>query len=228
MSDPSFDQIEACVFDAYGTLFDMHSPARRLGAQLGDRAQPLSELWRQKQLQYTWLRSLMGRHEDFWRITGQALDYAMAAFGIDDPALRAQLMEMYLQLDAYPEVPEVLQKLKGSGLKTALLSNGEPSMLRAAAKNAGIYPLFDQILSVETVGIFKPHPTVYQIAVDELRVAAGAISYQSSNGWDAHGAGAFGFQVAWINRFGQPAEMLPAPPHAELRTLSELPALLGL
>ena len=228
MTDPSFEEVEACVFDAYGTLFDVHSAAGRLRDELGDKADEMSILWRQKQLEYTWLRSLMGRHEDFWQVTGDALDYAMGKTGIDNPGLRAKLMEMYLQLDAYPEVRETLERLKDGGKKTAILSNGSPSMLIAAAKSAGIYSALDSILSVETVGIFKPHPSVYQIAVDELRAAPGHISFQSSNGWDAHGAGAFGFVVAWVNRFGQPKERLPAAPHVEIGSLSELPPLLGL
>ena len=228
MADPSFDDIEACVFDAYGTLFDVHSAAARMKDDLGDKADALSEMWRMKQLQYTWLRSLMGRHEDFWQVTGDALDYSMRALDLEDDSLRAKLMELYLQLDAYPEVADVLTSLKDGGKKTAILSNGEPSMLIAACKSAGIYPLLDGVLSVEKVGIFKPHPSTYQVAVDELKVAASHISFQSSNGWDAHGATAFGFVVAWVNRFDQAHENLPAAPHAEIKTLSELPALLGI
>ena len=228
MTDPRFEEIEACVFDAYGTLFDVHSAAARMKDDLGEKAEAMSDLWRQKQLQYTWLRSLMGRHADFWQITGDALDYAMSALDMEDAGLRAQLMELYLQLGAYPEVADVLTRLKDSGKKTAILSNGEPSMLIAAAKNAGIYKLLDGIYSVEAVGVFKPHPSVYQIAVDKLKVAPTDISFQSSNGWDAHAAGVFGFRVAWVNRFDQPAENIPATPLAEIRTLSDLPPLLGL
>ena len=175
MADPSFGEVEACVFDAYGTLFDVHSAAARMKDELGDQADALSDMWRLKQLQYTWLRSLMGRHEDFWQVTGDALDYSMRALDIENDALRAKLMELYLQLEAYPEVVDVLTKLKDSGKKTAILSNGEPSMLIAAAKSAKIYPLLDGVLSIEKVGIFKPHPSTYQIAVDELKVAANHI-----------------------------------------------------
>lgn len=228
MADPSFGEVEACVFDAYGTLFDVHSAAARMKDELGDQADALSDMWRLKQLQYTWLRSLMGRHEDFWQVTGDALDYSMRALDLENDALRAKLMEQYLQLEAYPEVVDVLTKLKDSGKKTAILSNGEPSMLIAAAKSAKIYPLLDGVLSIEKVGIFKPHPSTYQIAVDELKVAANHISFQSSNGWDAHGAAAFGFVVAWVNRFNQPHENLPAAAHAEIKTLSDLPGLLNL
>ena len=228
MSDPSFSEVEACVFDAYGTLFDVHSAAARMRDELGEKADALSDMWRFKQLQYTWLRSLMGRHEDFWQVTGYALDYSMRALDMENDSLRAKLMEHYLQLEAYPDVIDVLTRLKDAGKKTAILSNGEPSMLIAAAKSANIYSLLDGVFSIEKVGIFKPHPSTYQIAVDELKVAANHISFQSSNGWDAHGAAAFGFVVAWVNRFDQPQENLPAAPHAEINALSELPGLLSL
>jgi len=228
MSDPRFSEIKACVFDAYGTLFDVHSAAAQMKDDLGDQYEQMSELWRQKQLHYTWLRSLMGHHADFWQVTGDALDYAMRALDMEDAGLRAKLMELYLQLNAYPEVIDVLTALKDGGKKTAILSNGEPSMLIAAAKNAGIYQLLDGIYSIEAAGIFKPHPSTYQIAADALKSTPAEISFQSSNGWDAHGAGAFGFKVAWVNRFAQPAELLPSPPLAEIRTLSDLPPLLGI
>ena len=161
--------IEACVFDAYGTLFDVHSAVARLRAQVGERADALSQLWRSKQLEYTWLRALMGRHADFWQVTGDALDYALARAGVD-PAVREPLMQAYLELDAYREVPDVLRRLRDGGLRTAVLSNGEPRMLAAAATSAGIGELLDAILSVEEVGIFKPHPNVYQLALDRLGV----------------------------------------------------------
>jgi 2-haloacid dehalogenase len=228
MTNPNFEEIDACVFDAYGTLFDVHSAAARLKPELGEKADQMSKIWRQKQLQYTWLRSLMGRYVDFWQVTGDALDFAMQATGIDNPQLRAKLMELYLQLDAYPEVADVLAKLKAAGKKTAILSNGEPSMLIAAAKSAEIYSSLDAVLSVESVGVFKPHPSVYQLAVDELKVAATHISFQSSNGWDAHAASAFGFSVVWVNRFEQPPENIPATPHAQIKTLSDLSDLLGI
>lgn len=227
MSNPNFDEVQACVFDAYGTLFDVHSAVSRVRDDIGENADALSDLWRRKQLEYTWLRSLMGRHEDFWKITGDALDFSMRVHGIDDPALRAKLMDLYLQLEPYDEVSSVLKSLKDAGFKTAILSNGAPSMLIAAAKSANIYPQLDAILSIEDVGVFKPHPSVYQLGVDTMRVAPNHIAFMSSNAWDAHGAAAFGFVVAWVNRSRQPAEILPAAPHAEIGNLSELPALLG-
>ena len=228
MAHPRFGDIEACVFDAYGTLFDYNAAAARHGAALGDKAAPLADLWRLKQLQYTWLRSLMGRYEGFWQVTGDALDYSMAALDIDDAALRAALMDAYRTLDAYPEVPQTLATLQAQGLKTAILSNGEPGMLDSAVDAAGIGASLDAVLSVDEVGIYKPHPSVYQLVVDRLGVPAARVSFQSSNAWDANGAAAFGFRVAWCNRFGQGQERVPEPPDAEIATLAELPALLGI
>ena len=219
--------IEACVFDAYGTLFDVHSAVARLRARVGEQADALSQLWRTKQLEYTWLRALMGRHTDFWQVTGDALDYALARTGAD-PALREPLMRAYLALDAYPEVPDVLRRLRHAAVTTAILSNGEPEMLAAGAKSAGIEGLLDAILSVEEVGIFKPHPKVYQLAVDRLAVRPDQIAFQSSNAWDVSGAAAFGLRAVWINRLGMPPERLPGAAEHELRDLSGLPALLGL
>ena len=219
--------IEACVFDAYGTLFDVHSGVARLRARVGEQAEALSQLWRTKQLEYTWLRALMARHVDFWQVTGDALDYALARTGVD-AAVREPLMAAYRSLDAYPEVPDVLRRLREGGLKTAILSNGEPEMLAAGARSARIDDLLDAVLSVEEVGIFKPHPKVYQLAVDRLGVAAEGIAFQSSNAWDVHGAATFGLRTVWINRFGMPPERLPGAAEHELRDLSGLPALLGL
>lgn len=219
--------IKACVFDAYGTLFDVHSAVTRERARIGDQADALSQLWRTKQLEYTWLRALMGRHLDFWQVTGDALDYALARLELDPAGIREPLMQAYLALDAYPEVPEMLARLRQGGLKTAILSNGEPRMLAAGAKSAGIDRLLDAVLSVETVGIFKPHPSVYQLALDQLRVAADEIAFQSSNAWDVNGASTFGLRPVWINRFGAPAERLPGGAEHELKNLSGLPDLLG-
>ena len=169
----------------------------------------------------------MGRHADFWQVTGDALDHALARTGVD-PAVRAPLLQAYLTLDAYPEVPEVLRRLRAGGLKTAILSNGEPEMLAAGARSAGIDGLLDAILSVEEVGIFKPEPRVYRLAVERLGVAADAIAFQSSNAWDVHGAACFGLRPVWINRFGAPPERLPGAAEHELQDLTGLPALLGL
>jgi 2-haloacid dehalogenase len=228
MAHPRFGDISVCVFDAYGTLFDYNTAAGRHSATLGEKAAPLADLWRLKQLQYTWLRSLMGRYTGFWQVTGEALDFAMGELGIEDEALRANLMEAYLTLDTYPEVQETLATLRAHGLRTAILSNGESSMLDAAVEAAGIADSLDAVLSVEEVGIYKPHPSVYQLVVDRLGVEAANVSFQSSNAWDANGAAAFGFRVAWCNRFGQGQERVPEAPDAEIVTLAELPALLGI
>ena len=201
--------------------------SRALRARLGDQADALSQLWRTKQLEYSWLRALMGRHADFWQVTGDALDYALARTGTD-PALREPLIQAYLALDAYPEVPDVLRRLRAGGLKTAILSNGAPRMLEAGARSAGIDSFLDAVLSVEDVGIFKPHPKVYQLAVDRLDVRADQIAFQSSNAWDVSGAAAFGLRAVWINRQGMPPEPLPGAAEHELKDLSGLPALLGL
>lgn len=219
--------IKACVFDAYGTLFDIHSPTAAIADELGDKAQPLSEMWRAKQLQYTWLRSLMDEYTEFWEITGDGLDYALAAHGIDDADIRERLMSLYLTLDAYPDAIDTLKKLKEAGYPTAILSNGSPEMLDAAVTNSGLAPLLDQVLSVHDVGIYKPSARVYQLAVDRMAVAANEICFVSANAWDAAGAAGFGFQVAHLNRFNQPVERLPAKPHAVMKSLSDLPPVLG-
>ena len=227
MSETRLSGIRACVFDAYGTLFDVHSAVGRLAAEIGPGAEALSRLWRTKQLEYTWLRALMGRHADFWQVTGEALDYALEATAVD-PGVRERLMEAYLALDAYPEVPAVLERLRAAGLRVAILSNGEGRMLAAGARSAGIEDLLDATLSVEEVGVYKPHPEVYRLAVERLGVEAGAIAFQSSNAWDIHGASTFGLRAVWINRTRAPRERLPGGAEAELADLSGLPALLGL
>jgi len=227
MSESAFAGVRACVFDAYGTLFDVHSAVGRHRARLGDKADRVSALWRQKQLEYTWLRSLMGRYVDFWQVTGEGLDYAFDACGVNDPGLREDLMNAYLALDCYPEVAGVLGALKERGLVTAILSNGSPAMLEAGARGAGISDLLDAVLSVDEIRIYKPDPRVYRLASDRLAVEPGQVSFQSSNAWDAAGAAAFGFRVAWVNRFGQARERLPGTPDAEIDTLDRLPALLG-
>lgn len=220
--------IGVCVFDAYGTLFDVSAAATRLKSKLGDKAGLLVEVWRKKQLEYTWLRSLMGRYEDFWQVTSDSLGYAMDVAKISDPALRAHLMQLYLALDAYPDVMPALEQLKTAKMPAAILSNGTQTMLVAAAKNAGIFTLIDQILTVEPLATYKPNPAVYQLACDKLGLPAARICYLSSNAWDVAGAAAFGFRVVWVNRFGQPREALPGDPVATVNSLAELPALIGI
>jgi 2-haloacid dehalogenase len=228
MAEAPLTGIRACVFDAYGTLFDFGAAARRCEDELGGQAQALTALWRDKQLQYTWLRAAQGRHANFWQVTADALDYALDTLQLARPGLSDRLMALYLTLEPFPEVPGVLAKLKASGLRLAILSNGTPAMLASAAEGAGIASLFDAVLSVEEVGVYKPSPKVYQLAVDRLGLPAGAIAFQSSNAWDAHAASAFGMRVAWCNRYRQRRERLPGAPDRQIESLAELPALLGL
>jgi len=228
MSRAPIQGIRACVFDAYGTLFDVAAAARTCGDELGEKAGALSSLWREKQLQYTWLRALQGRHADFWQVTGDALDFALETLGVGSARLRERLMSLYLTLSAFPDARDTLARLKQAGMKTAILSNGTPQMLKAAVEGAQLGDLLDIVLSVEEVGIYKPHPKVYQLAVDRLGVEASAIAFQSSNAWDAYAASAFGMRVVWCNRYDQRPERLPGKPDHEIRSLGELPALLGL
>jgi 2-haloacid dehalogenase len=225
MPDRPLLGIEACVFDAYGTLFDFGSAARACPGVPSEAAGALTALWRDKQVQYTWLRAAQGRHADFAQVTADALDFALETLGLE--RLRGRLLELYLTLAAFPEVPEVLAKVRAAGLQTAILSNGTPAMLAAAVGAAGLAGRFDAVLSVEEVGAFKPDRRVYQLAVDRLGIPSAAIAFVSSNGWDAHAASAFGMQVVWCNRYAQRRERLPGAPDREIATLAALPALVG-
>jgi 2-haloacid dehalogenase len=218
--------VRACVFDAYGTLFDFASAARSCADVLGDAVERVSVLWRDKQLQYTWLRAAQGRHADFWQVTGDALDFTLETLGLQRPELRERLMRLYLALELFPEVPDVLARLRRAGLKTAILSNGTPAMLDAGSPRRPRRHVCAG-RSVEEVGAFKPDPGVYGLAVDRLGCPAAGIAFQSSNAWDAHAASAFGMQVVWCNRYGQRRERLPGAPDCEVATLAELPALVG-
>jgi 2-haloacid dehalogenase len=220
------DGIKACVFDAYGTLFDFASAAARCQDVPDQKLSALTQLWREKQLQYTWLRSLQGDFADFWQVTGDALDYALDSLNISSPELHAKLMELYLTPAPFPEVPSVLAQLRKAGFKTAVLSNGSQKMLDSAVAAAGLSSLFDAVLSVDAVEVFKPHPKVYAYGLDTLGLKADEVCFQSSNAWDAYGASSFGFHVAWCNRYGHRAERLPGSPDFEIRSLSELPELL--
>jgi 2-haloacid dehalogenase len=226
--------VRVAVFDAYGTLFDVAAAARRAAGEpafavLAPHWAAVARDWRLKQLQYTWLRAITGVHADFWQVTRDGLDWALEAAGLTgDEALRQRLLALYHELDAYPEVPAMLGRLKAAGLKTAILSNGEPNMLEAAISAAGLSGLLDQVLSVDGLKIYKPDPSVYQLAVDRLGVRADSIAFQSSNAWDVHGAAVFGFRPVWINRFDAPAERLPGGPEHVMRDLAGLPDLLGI
>jgi 2-haloacid dehalogenase len=227
MAGPRLTGIKACVFDAYGTLFDVNSAAAQAKDELGGRWQPLADLWRAKQLQYTWLRGLMGQHASFWQVTGDALDFSLASLNIKDAALRERLMHLYLRLSAYPEARDTLLRLKSAGMKLAILSNGEPKMLASAAQNSGIDTILDAILSVEAVQVFKPHPSVYHLAEEHFGIDAQSMCFVSSNGWDAYAAKAYGYRVLWCNRFAQVPERIPAPPDGIIQTLDTLPSIVG-
>jgi 2-haloacid dehalogenase len=222
MDQKRIEGVKAWVFDAYGTLFDYASAAARCRDELGEKFERLTSLWREKQLQYTWLRALQGKHADFWTVTGDALDFTLETLEMASPALRERLMTFYWNLDPFPEVPAVLRQLKHVRLKTAILSNGTPEMLRRAVESANIGPFIDAVLSVEEVGVYKPHPKVYQLAIDRLGIHAEATAFVSSNAWDAWAASAFGMRAVWCNRYGQVRERLPGAPQWVVKSLSEL------
>jgi 2-haloacid dehalogenase len=222
-----FQNVKACVFDAYGTLFDFNSAVGKHRERLGAVADQVSALWRTKQLEYTWQRSLMRCYEPFWQVTQDGLDYALDAFGVSDRKLRNDLINTYLKLDCYPDVKASLGTLKKRGVQLAILSNGTPAMLEAAVKSSGLKKLIDPLLSVEEVGIYKPDPRVYRLATKRLKLKAKQIVFLSANAWDAVGAANAGLHVAWINRFGQRRERLPSQPDVEIKSLADLPALLG-
>ncbi len=216
----------AFVFDAYGTLFDVHSAIGRHAGRVGKNAPEVSALWRTTQIEYSWLRSLMGRYTDFWQVTGDALDFALETHGIRNPPLREDLMKAYLSLTAYPDAAPTLATLHARGAQLAILSNGSPAMLHDAVTSAGLQGAFDAVLSVEEVGIFKPDPRVYQLAIDRLGLAsASEACFVSSNYWDAAGAASFGYRVAWVNRRSLPRDRLGASPEWEISSLAKLPAL---
>jgi len=219
--------VRACVFDAYGTLFDVHAPIAKLAAEIGPKADDISQLWRRKQLEYTWLRSLMGVHADFWHVTADALDYALEAFEVSEPGLKDEIMSLYLKLDAYPDALEALRAVKGKSQRTAILSNGSPSMLDSAVRSAGLEKLLDLVLSVEDVGIYKPSRRVYRLAMQKLQLHdAPSICFISANTWDAQAAAQFGFQVVRVDRFGLKDDRIPGRPSAVIGNLVELAGLI--
>ncbi|XDA97201.1 haloacid dehalogenase type II [Sulfitobacter sp. LCG007] len=225
--------ITTCIFDAYGTLFDVAAAARQAAgepgrARLGESWQSLAEHWRLKQLQYSWLRAITGAHADFWTVTGDGLDWALEKTGLQgDAELRERLLALYWELQCYPEVPQMLHALKDAGLATAILSNGAPAMLEGAVQSAGIADVLDDVLSVESVGVFKPHPSVYGLVTERFGCAADEVLFVSSNGWDAAAAAGFGFVTAWVNRAGDPVDRLPWRPRHVLGDLSGVPGLAG-
>lgn len=215
--------IQLVVFDAYGTLFDVDAAARDLSAtepRLADIWPRLAADWRRKQLEYSWLREVMGDYVDFWQLTRDGLDWAMAAQGLDDSALADKLMGLYRELPAFPEVPAMLDALHHRGVGRAILTNGSPDMVGAAVHAAGIGHLLDDVLSVDSVKRFKPAADVYALVEARMGIAPDQVLFVSSNGWDAAGAARFGFWVAWVNRAGLPVDQLPARPTHQLSDLA--------
>ena len=212
----------AYVFDAYGTLFDVHAAVRRHASAIGPDGQTLSEIWRAKQLEYSWVRTLMGAYADFWKLTEEALDFALQKVPSADPGLRADLLDAYWRLDCYPEVPQVLKGLKAAGVRIGILSNGSPAMLDAAVRSAALDQVIDDVYSVDQIRRFKPDPAVYDIVTTNWRLYPASISFQSSNRWDVAGATRFGFRTVWINRANQPDEYRDLPPALILPSLEGL------
>lgn len=210
------------VFDAYGTLFDVHAAVRRHADAIGADAQRISEIWRQKQLEYSWVRALMGRYVDFWTLTEQGLDFALTKVPDASPDLRERLLDAYRHLDCYPEVPKVLTALRDKGARLAILSNGSPAMLESAASSAGIADLFEDIVSVDEIRTYKTAEAVYELVTTRFKVFPETVSFQSSNRWDVAGATAFGFRSVWLNRTSQPDEYKDLPPAAVLPSLDGL------
>jgi 2-haloacid dehalogenase len=222
--------IKACVFDAYGPLFDVSAAARLAAAEPGFEAlagvwPKVASDWRLKQLQYSWLRAVTDDHCEFWKVTQDGLDWALEASDLDDPALRERLLQLYWELEAFSEVPFMLTALKEAGMATAILSNGSPDMLHGAVASAGLEGLLDDVLSVESVGVFKPSPKVYQLVLDRFKCDADEVLFVSSNGWDAGAAAGFGFTSAWVNRMGEPVDRLPWTPAHILSDLRDIPKL---
>ncbi|QPZ91954.1 haloacid dehalogenase type II [Thioclava electrotropha] len=218
--------IQLCVFDAYGTLFDVDAAARNLAAEeprLTEIWPRLAADWRRKQLEYSWLREVMGDYVDFWQLTRDGLDWAMAAQNLDDPDLAERLMALYRELPAFPEVPEMLDALHHRGVGRAILSNGAPDMLGAAVHAAGVGHLLDEVLSIHEIGHYKPRAAVYDMIAQKMGVDPEHTCFVSSNGWDAAGAAKAGFHVLWVNRAGAPVERLPYKPAAILTDLRAVP-----
>ena len=214
------------VYDVYGTLLDVDAATRKAADEEGMEAfapvaGELSARWRQRQLATSWLRSLMGEYTDFWTITQNALDTTLEEMGLASAALRARLLELYLELEAYGEVPGELKAARDAGHSLGVLSNGNPAMLETALKSAGILELFDHVLSVDTLGVYKPHPTVYRMAVDAFGCGSGDIAFFSSNNWDVAGAGAFGFRTVWVNRAGRVWDAPPPLPGRQVASLRD-------
>ena len=217
---------KACIFDAYGTLFDVNAACRELSLDVGDKWQDLANLWRLRQVEYTWLRNSMNEYVDFWEITSNALDYAMEVLNIKNIKLRDQLLELYLKLEAYPEVKKVLEKLKDKKFRTGILSNGSKKMLDSAVRNAKIENLLDVVISVEECKIYKPSSKVYDLVEIKTDIHKDKVTFFSSNAWDMHAAANYGFKTIWVNRFQGKLERLPGKPNAIVKSLDNIDQLI--
>ena len=217
--------IKVIIFDAYGTLFDVNSAAEKCKNKIGEKWEPFANYWRTTQLEYTWLRSLMGRHQDFWKVTEQSLDKSMKIFQIDT-SMKDELLDLYKVLSTFPEVKETLKKLKEKNYKLAILSNGTPALLRKLVSSNNLESIFDDVLSIEEVKIYKPHPNVYNIPIKKYQIEKNQFAYLSSNTWDVSAAGNFGFNAVWVNRNKNIFDNLDYIPITEINNLSDLNNLL--
>ena len=213
--------IKAIIFDAYGTLFDVNSAAEKCKDKIGDKWEPFANFWRTTQLEYTWLRSLMKRHKDFWQITEESLDKSMMAFNID-PKMKNELLNLYKVLSPFQEVPETLKSLKEKNFKIAILSNGTPSLLNDLVKSNNLNNLFDDLFSIEEVKIYKPHPKGYDLPIEKYKIKKNEVAFLSANTWDVSGAGNYGYQSIWVNRNNNIFDNLDYKPNNQIKNLSEL------
>ena len=213
--------VKAIIFDAYGTLFDVNSAAEKCKDKIGDKWESFANFWRTTQLEYTWLRSLMKRHKDFWQITEDSLDKSMKAFSID-PSMKNELMNLYKILSPFKEVPETLKKLKGKNFKLAILSNGTPSLLDELVKSNNLDKLFDDIFSIEEVGIYKPDSRVYDLPIKKYKIKNSEVMFLSANTWDVSGGGNYGYQSIWVNRNNNIFDNLDFNPSNQIKDLTEL------
>ena len=213
--------IKAIIFDAYGTLFDVNSAAQKCKNKIGDKWETFANYWRTNQLEYTWLRSLMNRHKDFWQITEDSLDKSMKVFNIDN-SMRNELLDLYKILSPYTEVPEVLKSLKEKDLKLAILSNGTPTLLNQLVKTNNLDNLFDDLFSIEEVGIYKPDSKVYDLPIKKYQIQKNEVAFLSANTWDVSGGGNYGFNSIWVNRNNNIFDNLDYKPNHEVKSLDDL------
>ena len=213
--------IKAIVFDAYGTLFDVNSAAEKCKGKIGDKWEGFANFWRTTQLEYTWLRSLMKRHKDFWQITEDSLDKSMKAFKIDS-SMKSELLNLYKVLSPYPEVKEVLKKLKEKECRIAILSNGTPTLLNELVKSNNLENIFDDLFSIEEVGIYKPDSKVYDIPIKKYQIKADKVAFLSANTWDVSGGGNYGYNAIWVNRNNNIFDNLDFKPKREINNLTQL------